>query len=80
MHIVTRMARRVGAAVILLWLVATVIFIAIRLIPGDPAEAIMGGPGSQASAEALEAAREQYHLNEPILVQYGLYLGQLATG
>ncbi|HEY4577928.1 MAG TPA: ABC transporter permease [Yaniella sp.] len=80
MHIVQRLARRVGAAVILLWLVATVIFIAIRLIPGDPAEAIMGGPGSQASAEALEAAREQYHLNEPILVQYGLYLAQLATG
>src|SRR5699024_4909045 len=80
MHIVQRLARRVGAAVILLWLVATVIFIAIRLIPGDPAEAIMGGPGSQASAEALEAAREQYHLNEPLLTQYSYYLVQLATG
>src|SRR5699024_11541574 len=38
------------------------------------------GPGSQASAEALDTAREQYHLNEPILVQYALYLGQLVTG
>lgn len=80
MRVVSWLARRVGAAAILLWIVATVIFIAIRMIPGDPAEAIMGGPGSQASAEALEAAREQYHLNEPILVQYTLYLGQLITG
>lgn len=80
MQIVSWLARRVGAAAALLWLVATVIFIAIRLIPGDPAEAIMGGPGSQASAEALDTAREQYRLNEPILVQYGLYLGQLVTG
>lgn len=80
MRIVSWLARRVGAAATLLWIVATVIFIAIRMIPGDPAEAIMGGPGSQASAEALEAAREQYHLNEPLLVQYALYLGQLITG
>ncbi|MDN6637282.1 MAG: hypothetical protein L0L05_02885 [Yaniella sp.] len=72
MRVVSWLARRVGAAAILLWIVATVIFIAIRMIPGDPAEAIMGGPGSQASAEALEAAREQYHLNEPLLVQYAL--------
>lgn len=80
MRVVSWLARRVGAAATLLWIVATVIFIAIRMIPGDPAEAIMGGPGSQASAEALEAAREQYHLNEPLLVQYALYLGQLITG
>ncbi len=80
MRVTSWLARRVGSVAILLWIVATVIFIAIRMIPGDPAEAIMGGPGSQASAEALDAAREQYHLNEPILVQYALYLGQLITG
>src|SRR5699024_4622085 len=80
MQLLGWLGRRVGAAAILLWLVATAIFIAIRLIPGDPAEAIMGGPGSQASAEALEAAREQYHLNDPMLVQYGQYLVQLVTG
>src|SRR5699024_5843372 len=80
MRIASWLARRGGAAAFLLWVVATVIFIAIRMMPGDPAEAIMGGPGSQASAEALDTAREQYHLNEPILVQYALYLGQLVTG
>ena len=62
-----------------LWLVATAIFIAIRMIPGDPAEAIMGGPGSQASAEALAAARAEYALDQPVLAQYLLYQGKLIS-
>ncbi len=40
----------------------------------------MGGPGSQASAEALEAARLEYGLDQPLLVQYFRQLGRLATG
>ena len=63
-----------------LWAVATVTFFAVRLIPGDPAEAILGGPGSQTSAEALAAVRAQYGLDQPILVQYLQQLGRLATG
>lgn len=64
----------------MLWAVATAIFFGIRLVPGDPAQAIMGGPGSQASAEALEAARLEYGLDQPLLVQYFGQLGRLATG
>ncbi len=71
--------RKIGGALVVLWLVATAIFIAIRLIPGDPAEAIMGGPGSQASAEALAAARAEYALDQPVFTQYLLYLGKLIT-
>src|SRR5690606_39596992 len=71
--------RKAGGALVVLWLVATAIFIAIRLIPGDPAEAIMGGPGSQASAEALAAARAEYGLDQPLALQYLVYLGKLAT-
>jgi peptide/nickel transport system permease protein len=63
-----------------LWGVATITFFAIRLIPGDPAEAILGGPGSQASAEALAQARADYGLDQPLLVQYASYLGHLARG
>jgi peptide/nickel transport system permease protein len=71
--------RLLGAAFVL-WAVATLIFFAIRLVPGDPAEAILGGPGSQASAEALDTVRRQYGLDQPLLVQYLAQLGQLATG
>ena len=48
---------RVGGALVVLFTVATLAFIALQFIPGGPAEAALGGPGSQASAAALEAAR-----------------------
>jgi len=63
-----------------LWAVATIVFVAIRLIPGDPALAILGGPGSQASPEALEHVRHEYGLDRPVPVQYAVFLGRLATG
>ena len=71
---------RLLGAVFVLWAVATLIFFAIRLVPGDPAEAILGGPGSQASAEALDTVRRQYGLDQPLLVQYLAQLARLATG
>lgn len=75
-----RVAAGLGGGVFVLWAVATLTFFAIRLIPGDPAQAILGGPGSQASPEALTAVRVEYGLDQPILVQYLSQLGRLATG
>ncbi|WP_255570558.1 ABC transporter permease [Cryobacterium cheniae] len=71
---------RLGGALFVLWMVATLTFFAIRLIPGDPAEAILGGPGSQTSPEALAAVRAEYGLDQPVLVQYLAQLARLATG
>lgn len=69
----------VGGGVFVLWAVATLTFFLIRMIPGDPAQAVLGGPGSQASVEALAAARAEYGLDQPLLVQYLMQLGRLAT-
>jgi peptide/nickel transport system permease protein len=71
---------RIGGVVFVLWAVASVTFFAIRLIPGDPAEAVLGGPGSQASAAALAAARAEYGLDQPLFIQYLRFLGRLAVG
>ena len=68
---------RVGGALVVLFTVATLAFIALQFIPGDPAEAALGGPGSQASAAALEAARAEFGLDRPILVQYLDFLRRL---
>ena len=80
----TRTARvvlaRLGGAAFVLWMVATLTFFAVRLIPGDPAEAILGGPGSQTSPEALAAVRAEYGLDQPVFVQYLAQLGRLVTG
>lgn len=71
---------RLAGSVFVLWAVATLTFFAIRLIPGDPAEAVLGGPGSQASEETLEQVRQEYGLDQPLLAQYVAALGRLVTG
>ncbi|MEF2977372.1 ABC transporter permease [Subtercola sp. YIM 133946] len=73
-------ATRLAGAVFVLWAVATLTFFSIRLIPGDPAEAILGGPGSRATPEALAQVREQYGFNQPLFVQYLNEIGRLARG
>ena len=72
-------ARTAGALAVLLT-VATLAFIALQFIPGDAVEAAVGGPGSQASAAALEAAREQYGLDRPVILQYFDFIGRLVQG
>lgn len=71
--------RILGAAGVL-WAVATLAFFAMRLVPGDPVDALLGGPGNNATEEVRELTRELNGLNEPILIQYGAYLGKLVTG
>ena len=58
----------------LLWLIlvllcaAILIFVIMWFVPGDPAEMILQGTGTQADIEAL---RERLGLNDPFLVQIG---------
>lgn len=78
--LVLHVLARLGGAVFVLWAVATVTFFALRLVPGDPAEAVLGGPGSMASAEALDAVRREYGLDQPLFMQYLDQLARLAAG
>ncbi|MER7796142.1 ABC transporter permease [Microbacterium sp. NPDC096154] len=71
-------ARRIGSALLVVWIVATVVFFALRA-SGDPLEAILGGPGSQAGPEAVARARETYGLDQPLVVQYLTQLWRVAT-
>lgn len=80
LRVIGPMAARLGGAVFVLWAVASITFFAVRLIPGDPAQAVLGGPGSQASPEALALVRNEYGFDQPVLVQYLAQLGRLATG
>jgi peptide/nickel transport system permease protein len=64
-------------AVAVIWASATLVFFITRLVPGDPAEAALGGPGSQASDEAVDAVRRQYGFDQPLLVQYGIAMSSL---
>lgn len=56
--------------------VVTLVFFTLRLIPGDAASAMAG---DNLSGEALEALREKMGLNEPLLTQFAIYMGDLLT-
>jgi peptide/nickel transport system permease protein len=56
--------------------VATVVFVALRLIPGDPAIALAG---EKASAAEVARLREDLGLNQPLPVQYVTFLTHVAT-
>ena len=71
---------RVLGAVAVMFTVATLAFISLQFIPGEAVEAAVGGPGSQASAAALEAARAQYGLDRPVFIQYLDFIWHLLQG
>ncbi len=70
-------ARRLLLTIPVIFGVAILVFSIIRLIPGDPARAIAG---VQASPEFIEQVRARYRLDEPLPVQFGIFLGDLARG
>ncbi len=68
---------RLLLAPVMLWTVVTVVFLLLRATPGDPVDAIYGG---RAPAAVKEALRVQLGLDQPLLIQYLRYLGQLLQG
>ncbi|MDX1615885.1 MAG: ABC transporter permease [Candidatus Promineifilaceae bacterium] len=69
--------RRFLAAIPVVLGVLLVVFVLARLIPGDPCRAILG---EKATREACEAFNERKGLNEPLPVQFGIYVTDLAKG
>ncbi|QDY70447.1 ABC transporter permease [Qingshengfaniella alkalisoli] len=69
--------RRLGISLIVLVGVSMLIFGIARVIPGDPARIALG---PNATAEQIEKLRTDLHLDEPIYVQYGQFLKDLARG
>src|SRR5437879_6666226 len=72
----TYILRRFAHTIPVLLGVATVVFLALRLIPGDPAIAMAG---EKASPETIEHLREELGLNRPLPVQYVEFLSRTAT-
>jgi len=57
--------------------VSVIVFLMLRITPGDPAELLLG---ERATEEALHEIREHLGLNEPLHVQYGMFLKRLMKG
>jgi ABC-type dipeptide/oligopeptide/nickel transport system permease component len=73
----TLLLKRIIRGIVSLWLAVTLLFLALRTIPGDAADALMG---QQMSAEGAALLRHQLGLDQPLLVQYGSFIGGLLRG
>ena len=71
------LGRTVQMAVTLL-VVVTLVFVVATVVPGDPVRVLFGI--ERPPPEIYDAIVAQYHLDEPLLQQYLLYLGDLLTG
>jgi peptide/nickel transport system permease protein len=73
-------ARRIGVSLLLVWIVASTVFLVIHLVPGDPAELLLSMGGSAPDPGAVEELREKLGLDRPLLAQYGSYMLGLLRG
>ena len=72
--------RRLGTSILLVWIVATLVFLAIRVVPGDPAELLLSQGGGAPDPAAVADLREQLGLDRPVLAQYLGNLGGALHG
>jgi peptide/nickel transport system permease protein len=69
--------QRLAGMIVVMFLVVTIVFVIVRITPGDPA-AVMLGP--DATPQDIEALRTRLGLDQNLLVQYLFYIGQLLKG
>ncbi|MEY3730470.1 MAG: hypothetical protein RLZZ57_1226 [Pseudomonadota bacterium] len=70
-------ARRILATIPVMGVVAVIVFLMLRLSPGDPAAIIAG---DHATSQEIAEIREHLGLDRPLLEQFLRWIGQLASG
>ncbi|MBP0448944.1 ABC transporter permease [Kitasatospora sp. RG8] len=72
----TFLLKRLPSGLLVLALASFLVFLVLRLIPGDPATSLAG---PDAGPEAVAAIRSRLGLDQPLLSQYAAWLGHLVT-
>ncbi|MEB3264827.1 MAG: ABC transporter permease [Synechococcus sp.] len=76
-ELVRYLGARLALAPVMLWLIASLVFLLLRVAPGDPIDALLG---PKAPAAARAALRAQLGLDQPLAVQYGHFISHLLQG
>jgi peptide/nickel transport system permease protein len=69
--------KRVGLALITLWLLSVIVFLVAQVLPGDPARAILG---PLADPRAVKTLDHQLGVDKPLLEQYWTWISQFVQG
>ena len=73
----TYILRRLGLAVVTLWLLSVIVFFAGQVLPGDPGRAILGPLAAQSAVHALD---QQLGVNQPLLTRYWSWITGVLHG
>jgi peptide/nickel transport system permease protein len=73
----TYFLKRLGLAVITLWLLSIIVFFAGQVLPGDPGRSILGPLAAQSAVRALD---QQLGVDRPLLTQYWSWITGLTHG
>ena len=60
----------------MVFILGTLVFFILRVLPGDPVSSALGPKGTP---EMIASIRAQLGLNDPLIVQYGRFLGNMVT-
>jgi peptide/nickel transport system permease protein len=69
--------KRVGLALITLWVLSVIVFFAAQVLPGDPGRAVLGPLAAPSAVAALD---HQLGTDKPLITQYTIWIGHLLTG
>jgi peptide/nickel transport system permease protein len=75
--VATYILRRLGLALVTLWLLSVIVFFAGQVLPGDPGRAILGPLAAQSAVRALDT---QLGVNRPLVTQYWSWITGLLHG
>jgi peptide/nickel transport system permease protein len=72
--------RRIAVSIALAWIVATLVFLALHMVPGDPAELLLAAGNVAPDPAAVAELHQKLGLDRPLLDQYLSFLIRLAHG
>jgi peptide/nickel transport system permease protein len=75
--VATYILRRLGLAVVTLWLLSVIVFFAGQVLPGDPGRAILGPLAAQSAVHALD---QQLGVSQPLLTRYWSWITGVLHG
>ena len=73
----TYILKRLGLALVTLWLLSVIVFLATQVIPGDPGRAILGNLAAPSAVAALD---HQLGVDRPLLTRYLSWIGGVLHG
>ncbi len=74
------LVKRIATAIVQIFVVTTIVFFALQMMPGDPVLLMLSRDGSAVDQEAYDALEAELGLDQPVMTQYTNWLTDLVHG